>query len=171
MLPLAPVPLRRPQRLPLLAWLALAIGAAPLLAGTPPALAGDLAASGATSAGGGGNLGEAVSPSTAEQKALAEHLRQRGAVFYGAWWCPHCFYQKNLFGTEAGARLPYVECARDEPGRLRCEAAGIRAYPTWDLGGERREGLLTIEELKVWSGFGESKATEPTATPRSAVKP
>jgi hypothetical protein len=168
MLPIATAPFRRLQRLPLLARVVLAIVAAPLLAGTTPALARSVAASGAT---GGGNLGEAVSPSTAEQKALAEHLRQRGAVFYGAWWCPHCFHQKNLFGIEAGARLPYVECARDEPGRLRCEAARIRAYPTWDLGGERREGLLTIEELKVWSGFGASKAAEPAATPPSAVKP
>lgn len=163
--PLAPAPLRRPHRLPLLAWVALMLGAAPLLTGSAPALASSGA--GPTA----GNLGEAVSPSTAEQKAVAEHLRQRGAIFYGAWWCPHCFHQKNLFGIEAGARLPYVECARDEPGRLRCEAAGIRAYPTWDLGGERREGLLTIEELKVWSGFGASQTTDPAAVPPSAVKP
>jgi len=33
-------------------------------------------------------------------------------VFYGAWWLPPLFFQKNLFGTEAGERLPYVECAR-----------------------------------------------------------
>ncbi|WP_094556311.1 hypothetical protein [Synechococcus sp. 1G10] len=100
-----------------------------------------------------GSLGEAVSPSTPEQKALVEHLRTRGAIFYGAWWCPHCFHQKNLFGTEAGQRLPYVECDKDQAGRERCQAAKIRAFPTWDLGGERREGLLTIEELAVWSGF------------------
>ncbi|MCP9801369.1 hypothetical protein [Synechococcus sp. RedBA-s] len=100
-----------------------------------------------------GSLGEAVSPSTAEQKALVEHLRTRGAIFYGAWWCPHCFQQKNLFGTEAGRRLPYVECDKDQAGRERCQSATIRAFPTWDLDGERREGLLTIEELGVWSGF------------------
>jgi hypothetical protein len=33
-------------------------------------------------------------------------------------------------------------------------AANIRAFPTWDLAGkERREGVQTIEELKIWSGF------------------
>ena len=98
-------------------------------------------------------LGEAVSPSTPEQMALVEHLRLKGAVFYGAWWCPHCFHQKNLFGVEAGQRLPYVECDKDDAGRKRCAAAEVRAFPTWDLNGARREGLLTLEELKVWSGF------------------
>jgi hypothetical protein len=101
-----------------------------------------------------GTLGEALSPSTAEQKALVEHLRGIGAVFYGAWWCPACFRQKSLFGKEAGERLPYVECDKEDPGRKRCEAASIRAYPTWDLRGERREGTLSLEELKQWSGFG-----------------
>jgi hypothetical protein len=100
------------------------------------------------------SLGEAVSPSSPEQLALVEHLRSKGALFYGAWWCPHCFHQKNLFGKEAGQRLPYVECDKDEAGRRRCAAASILAFPTWDLKGERREGVLTLEELKVWSGFG-----------------
>lgn len=112
-----------------------------------------LAREGSPSGGSSGSLGEAVSPSTAEQKALVEHLRTRGAIFYGAWWCPHCFHQKNLFGTEAGERLPYVECDKDQAGRDRCQTAKIRAFPTWDLDGERREGLLSIEELAVWSGF------------------
>ena len=112
-----------------------------------------LARGGSPSSSTSGSIGEAVSPSTAGQKALVEHLRTPGAIFYGAWWCPHCFHQKNLFGTEAGRRLPYVECDKDQAGRERCQAAKIRAFPTWDLDGERREGLLTIEELAVWSGF------------------
>jgi len=104
------------------------------------------------------SLGEAVSPSTAEQMALVEHLRLKGAVFYGAWWCPHCFHQKSLFGVEAGQRLPYVECDKDDAGRHRCAAASIRAFPTWDLNGERREGMLSLEELKIWSGFSPKPA-------------
>jgi hypothetical protein len=50
-------------------------------------------------------LGQALQPSTADQLGLVAHLRHVGAVFYGAWWCPACFKQKNLFGQEAGNQL------------------------------------------------------------------
>jgi len=92
-------------------------------------------------------------PSTPAQLALAEHLKLKGVVFYGAWWCPHCQHQKELFGTPAQEQLPYVECDKEPSGRERCSAAKVRAYPTWDFNGDRREGVLTIEELAVWSGF------------------
>lgn len=98
-------------------------------------------------------LGQALEPSTAQQLALSEHLRRVGALFYGAWWCPACFMQKNLFGQQAGNRLPYVECAKSESDRQRCQAAGIQAYPTWELNGRRVEGVQTLEELSTWSGF------------------
>jgi hypothetical protein len=141
----------RPSRLLSLALTTLSLVLVGAAAGSrDPALASGSSGTGTSTSG---SIGDAVSPSTAEQKALVEHLRQQGAIFYGAWWCPHCFHQKNLFGTEAGRRLPYVECDKDQAGRERCQAAKIRAFPTWDLKGERREGLLTIEELEVWSGF------------------
>jgi hypothetical protein len=114
------------------------------------------AGAGATGSGASSTptLGEALAASTPEQKALSAHLRAKGAIFYGAWWCPACFQQKNLFGKEGGNSLPYVECDKTEDGRARCMAANIRAFPTWDLAGkERREGVQTIEELKIWSGF------------------
>lgn len=99
-------------------------------------------------------LGEALTASTAEQRALSAHLRAKGAIFYGAWWCPACFQQKNLFGKEAGNSLPYVECDKTDEGRAVCMAAKIRAFPTWELAGKQRlEGVQTIDELKVWSGF------------------
>ena len=102
----------------------------------------------------------APSPSSERQKALARHLKLQGAVVYGAWWCPHCNHQKELFGGEAVELLPYVECDRDDPGRQRCQAARIRAYPTWELNGERRLGVLSLEELEVWSGYnGETRSS------------
>ena len=99
------------------------------------------------------SLGEALKPSTPEQIALADHLRQRGVIFYGAYWCTHCFRQKNLFGQQAGDRLPYVECAKDQVGADKCNAAGVQAYPTWVFGKDKREGVQTLEELAVWTGF------------------
>jgi hypothetical protein len=105
------------------------------------------------------SIGEALEPSTSEQKALGEWLRQRGVIFYGAWWCPACFQQKNLFGKEAGNRLPYVECDKEEAGRQKCQAAAVRAYPTWVMGSQRLEGVQSLEELKSWSGFPGASAT------------
>ncbi|WP_415399479.1 hypothetical protein [Synechococcus sp. W4D4] len=95
----------------------------------------------------------AASASTTRQKQLAKHLQSQGFLVYGAWWCPHCNTQKELFGVEAMELLPYVECDKEEEGRKRCMAAKVRAYPTWDYKEERREGVMTLEELEVWSGF------------------
>jgi hypothetical protein len=86
--------------------------------------------------------------------ALVEHLRRKGVLFYGAWWCPACFKQKNLFGQEAGNQLPYVECEKTEEQRARCGKVGIAAYPTWVMGGQRLEGVQTLDELGRWSGYG-----------------
>lgn len=98
-------------------------------------------------------LGPALKPSTSQQLALVDHLRRQGVVFYGAWWCPACFKQKNLFGQQAGDKLPYVECEKTEQERERCQRAGIAAYPTWVMGNERLEGVQSLERLSQWSGF------------------
>ena len=98
-------------------------------------------------------LGPAMHPSTAEQLALVEHLRRQGVLFYGAWWCPACFKQKNLFGQQAGNKLPYVECEKTEEQRQRCEKDGMSAYPTWVHGDQRLEGVQNLERLGQWSGF------------------
>ncbi|MEY4359186.1 MAG: hypothetical protein RLZZ631_672 [Cyanobacteriota bacterium] len=100
----------------------------------------------------GGSSAQATASATT-QAGLARHLRLIGAVFYGAWWCPHCNHQKDLFGSAAMELLPYVECDKDDAGRKRCQEAQVRAYPTWDLKGERRMGVLSLEELALWSGY------------------
>ncbi len=91
---------------------------------------------------------------TPYQEALARHLAKSGAVFYGAYWCPHCEEQKERFGGAAGL-LPYVEC--DPKGERaqteRCRAAGVKVFPTWVLGAERREGVLPLDELGRLSGY------------------
>jgi hypothetical protein len=88
--------------------------------------------------------------------ALADHLRESGAVFYGAYWCPHCQAQKQMFGG-AGSRLPYVECdPRGTDARPDlCQAAGVRAYPTWAIGGQKIEGEVSPTDLARLSGFGD----------------
>jgi hypothetical protein len=61
-----------------------------------------------------------------------------------------------MFG-DAAVKLPYVECAKPKGLPIQaaaCRTAEIRAYPTWILeNGERREGVQTLEQLKVWSSM------------------
>ena len=42
----------------------------------------------------------------------------------------------------------------------RCTSAGVRRYPTWVVGKNRHEGLLTLDELARLSNF----QAEPTAS-------
>jgi uncharacterized membrane protein/glutaredoxin len=86
--------------------------------------------------------------------ALARHLREKGAVMYGAYWCPHCTEQKALFG-DAAKDIPYVECAADGVnGRPDlCEKAGVKSFPTWVMGTERREGVQSLSALSAFSKF------------------
>jgi glutaredoxin len=82
-------------------------------------------------------------------------LAKTDAKFYGASWCPHCTQQKTIFGSSA-SRLPYIECSpagRKGPEATVCKKLNIRTYPTWIINGQRREGILTAEDLAQYSGF------------------
>ncbi|TSC85533.1 MAG: vitamin K epoxide reductase [Parcubacteria group bacterium Gr01-1014_8] len=64
--------------------------------------------------------------------ALAQCLKDKGALFYGAFWCPHCQEQKKMFGNSAKL-LPYVECslADQKTQTPICIEKEIKSYPTW----------------------------------------
>lgn len=95
--------------------------------------------------------GEASSPNPA---ALAEHLSAIDARMYGAYWCPHCADQKEMFG-DAFSTIDYVECAPDgENARPElCQSAGIQGYPTWEINGELYPGLRSLADLAALSGY------------------
>ena len=38
-------------------------------------------------------------PAAGKYDEFAQCLKDKGATFYGAFWCPHCQAQKKLFGT------------------------------------------------------------------------
>ncbi len=86
---------------------------------------------------------------------LAEHLTQQGAIKYGAFWCPHCFEQKQLFGKEAFDKITYIECdpAGKNPQPQACVDAGIQSFPTWEINGKLLPGVKTPEQLAKESGF------------------
>ncbi|KAL1508307.1 hypothetical protein AB1Y20_004418 [Prymnesium parvum] len=98
---------------------------------------------------------EVTRASPAEAPALARHLRARGARLYGAYWCSHCYSQKQAFGVRAAPLLPYVECAEDgyRSERALCREKGIKGYPTWEINGEYFSGEQSLVELAALSGF------------------
>ena len=80
---------------------------------------------------------------------FAQCIKDSGAKFYGAFWCPHCQNQKAMFGKSAKL-LPYVECSEpDGKGQLPiCATAGIEGYPTWVFAdGTRQSGEVPFETL------------------------
>ena len=87
--------------------------------------------------------------------ALAKHLASIGAVKYGAFWCPHCYEQKQLFGQEAFREVNYVECAPEgkNPEPQKCLDAKIRAFPSWIINDQLYEGTQTLEQLAKISGY------------------
>ncbi|HYE23258.1 MAG TPA: hypothetical protein VEA92_02270 [Candidatus Paceibacterota bacterium] len=81
--------------------------------------------------------------------SFATCLKDSGALFYGAFWCPHCQQQKAMFG-KSEKLLPYVECSQPSgQGQLQvCTDAGITGYPTWVFpDGTRLDGTQSLEAL------------------------
>ena len=87
-------------------------------------------------------------------RALAQCLKDGGATFYGAFWCPHCQDQKALFGS-AAELLPYTECApQDGNGQTQaCADAKITSYPTWRFkDGSELKGAIALATLAEKTG-------------------
>jgi uncharacterized membrane protein/glutaredoxin len=146
---LALVVFQRPPELARRSWLGLVAGRGALAAVVILVLHANYAAPQAEPAG----------PEDPSIRALAEHLTEQGAVFYGASWCPHCQEQKRLFGASAD-RLPYVECSlggRSAPQSAACRSAGVQTYPTWVINGRATVGeVLTLAQLADASAFPEA---------------
>lgn len=83
---------------------------------------------------------------------LAQCIKDRGVVFYGAFWCPHCQNTKALFGKSAKL-LPYFECSTpDGKGQVQaCKDKGVQSYPWWT----RPDGAVMTGEnsIEKWAAF------------------
>jgi thiol-disulfide isomerase/thioredoxin len=85
---------------------------------------------------------------------FAQCIKNSGAQFFGAFWCPHCQEQKALF-DDAASELPYVECSTaDKQDQTQvCKDAGITGYPTWKFAdGKVLNGLVQLQELSSATG-------------------
>jgi len=101
--------------------------------------------------------------------ALAQCIKSRGVIFYGAYWCPHCQRTKAMFGSSV-KYLPYVECSTpDGQGQTQvCIDHKITTYPTWVRpDGAEFVGEHTVQEWAAFSGCtldGQETAFSPVAT-------
>ncbi len=80
---------------------------------------------------------------------FAECLTNNGVKMYGAYWCPHCSSQKQIFG-DSWKYVNYIECSLpNRAGQTQiCSDAKIEAYPTWEFqNGKRIEGELSFEQI------------------------
>jgi Zn ribbon nucleic-acid-binding protein len=92
--------------------------------------------------------------------AFARCLAEKQVKMYGAYWCPHCSEQKEMFGASFN-NVPYVECGI--PGQRgetqECKDMGIKRFPTWVFPatatspqGDRQERIIPLEELSSKTG-------------------
>ncbi len=109
-----------------------------------------------------GETGTASGPNV----AFAQCLKDKGATFFGAFWCPHCRSQKALFGDAVPA-LPYVECSTpDGKGQTQiCRDKKIESYPTWEFAdGSRVTGEQSFATLAEKSGCTVPGETAPASS-------
>ena len=112
-----------------------------------------------------GNVFFVVGTESGESEAqLAKHLAVTGATMYGAYWCPHCCEQKQLFGQTAMKDVNYVECADSgkNSDSAQCKAVAPEVekqtkenfgFPTWKIGDRFYPGRKTLPELAELSGY------------------
>ena len=104
--------------------------------------------------------------STGKAIDVAKRQDAVGAKMYGAFWCSHCFEQKETLGAEAMKTGKfYVECFPDgwERGKqmagvclapLNGEGRKLQGFPTWVIGGQVMEGDKSVTELeKILDGI------------------
>ena len=88
-------------------------------------------------AGGAFFLTSEPSEQQKEVAEIAQCIKDSGAIFYGAFWCPHCAEQKKILGSRK-FNYNYVECSTiDRKGLTQvCKDENITNYPTWKFADE-----------------------------------
>jgi thiol-disulfide isomerase/thioredoxin len=90
--------------------------------------------------------------------ALAQCIKDSGATFYGAFWCPHCQAQEKDFGMtrqDLASIGLYTECSTpDASGQTPiCISKGIKSYPTWIFkDGSQLSGEIPLTQLAQKAG-------------------
>lgn len=115
-------------------------------------------------------------PGSTELDSFATCLADKGAVFYGAFWCPHCQNQKKMFGASARL-LPYTECSLPDQSDQTpiCKEKNVTNYPTWRFAdGSELVGEISLDSLAEKTGCvlptgSEAVAPAPVGTSSPAM--
>jgi len=102
------------------------------------------------------NVSPIITTSSSPQKVkFAKFLRENNIVMYGAYWCPHCHDQKQLFGKEAVKEFKVVECAQDgkDNNYKLCQTKGVEFFPSWEINGEIYSGTRDLNDLAIMTGY------------------
>ena len=94
-------------------------------------------------------LAVTAKPAPSKYDDFAKCLTEKGAVFYGAFWCPHCQAQKKAFGSSM-QYVSYTECSTSDGNAMLpvCKDKKIEGYPTWIFAdGSRESGEVSMEKL------------------------
>lgn len=95
----------------------------------------------------GGITGRIIETET-ELDRFAKCLTENEVKMYGVEWCGYCRNQKTLF-EDSFKHVDYIDCDKNKD---TCQAEGIKAYPTWEINGQRYTGVQSIEKLSEISG-------------------
>lgn len=93
---------------------------------------------------------EVTTTSDARTLKIGRNLKQRHTKMYGAYWCNHCYDQKQRLGKKAFSNVEYIECDRGGVNTQYklCRQKKIPGYPTWEIDGELYPGELQMDDLE-----------------------
>jgi len=84
--------------------------------------------------------------------SLGQTLKSLDSKMYGAYWCSHCYEQKQTLGKEVFFQkyVTYIECDKEglDSQRSLCKERKVPGYPTWEIGGKLFPGEQSIGELE-----------------------
>jgi protein-disulfide isomerase len=89
--------------------------------------------------------------SSTQALVIGKELKRLNAKMYGAFWCSHCYDQKQTLGREAFTEsVQYIECSKDGVNTQYqfCRDKVIPGYPTWEINGEFYPGEQDLDELQ-----------------------
>ncbi|KAL7571505.1 hypothetical protein ACA910_020925 [Epithemia clementina (nom. ined.)] len=91
-----------------------------------------------------------LSSSSPRALAISRDLQLLNARMFGAYWCSHCYDQKERLGKEAMLEIPYIECSREgfQSQSSLCKQRDVPGYPTWEINGNLYPGEKELDELE-----------------------